>query len=399
MSETFIVAQIITAINLGYEVQILAHKILETDSYLRSNLITHYELLDKIKLEDYKIPKNKIKRLCKWLFLFFKNSMDISFIYKYYKEQSQFSLTWLYQWYFYKQLNHVAIFHVQYGTSAKPLAILKKIGFLKPKLIVTFHGHDAFFPINGFIPKDGYYDDLFRYGDLITANTPYLGTQLLALGCPKEVLQLIPVGVDTDFFYPVFQKKITKAPLKLITVGRLDVLKGQINCIEAVYLLLKRGIDVSLTIIGEGDQRKYLENKIVETKLDDCIFLCGKKSQIFIREELHKHEVYLHMGVPNVNGLRETQGLATLEAQACGLPVVVFDSGGVKYTVAEGLSGFVCPEEDIEAVVNKIAFLVENPEQLEKMGANAVVFVKENYDQKIINKKWKNIYNTLINGK
>ena len=131
LSETFIVAQIVSAINLGYEVEILVHKILETEPNLRSSLIAQYGLMDKIKLEDYKIPKNKFTCLYKWIVLLLKNSMDMEFIYKFHKEQSQFSLTWLYQWYFYKQLNEVVLFHVQYGTGAKPLDILKKIGFLK----------------------------------------------------------------------------------------------------------------------------------------------------------------------------------------------------------------------------------------------------------------------------
>lgn len=399
LSETFIVSQIVTAINLGYEVQILAHKILETDSNLRSSLIAQYSLIDKIKLEDYKIPKNKVLRLCKWLLLLFKNSMNFGFVYRYHKEQSQFSLTWLYQWWFYKQLNHAAIFHVQYGTNTKPLAVLKKIGFLKPKLVVTFHGHDAFFPISGFIPKEDYYDNLFHYGDLITANTPYLGNKLLELGCVKEMLQLIPVGVDTDFFYRKNKNKQTNTTLKLITVGRLDKVKGQHHAIEVVRQLINENIDVDLTIIGSGEELCNLQNLIKKNGLEEYVNLEGRKSPLEIREALWNHDVYLLMAVPLPDGRRETQGLATLEAQACGLPVVVFDSGGVKYTLKEGVSGYVCPEGDVESVVAKIELLAKNPGQIGLMGSKAVLFVKENYSQSLIDKKWEIIYNKVINGK
>ncbi|WP_222861338.1 hypothetical protein, partial [Seonamhaeicola marinus] len=82
---------------------------------------------------------------------------------------SKFSLTWLYQLHFYKQFNTAHAIHVQYGTNVNPLDVLKKVGFLKPSLIVTFHGHDVFFPISGYIHNNGYYDNLFGFGDLITA--------------------------------------------------------------------------------------------------------------------------------------------------------------------------------------------------------------------------------------
>jgi colanic acid/amylovoran biosynthesis glycosyltransferase len=307
-------------------------------------------------------------------------------------------LTWLFQWIFYNTFRDVDVFHVQYGTNSNPLSILKKIGF-KPSLIVTFHGHDAFFPINGFIPNDGYYDNLFQYANLITANTPYLGGKVLELGCPQELLTLIPVGVNGGFFYPNKHSKGDNKILKLVSVGRLDKFKGHINCIEALHLLLNRGIDASLTIIGEGEQRLSLENLIYEYQLEEKVFLLGKKSQFEIRQELWKHDIYLHMGVPSTNGLRETQGLATLEAQACGLLAIVFDSGGVKYTVDDGVSGYIFREYDIKAVVEKLEFLSKNQEMIDKIGENGVLFVKKEYDQQVIDKRWKVLYDNLSNGK
>ena len=58
ISETFLVAQITTAINLGYHIKIITRKIIVNNLAL----IEDYQLLDKIIIEDYKIPKNKIVR-------------------------------------------------------------------------------------------------------------------------------------------------------------------------------------------------------------------------------------------------------------------------------------------------------------------------------------------------
>ena len=396
LTETFIVAQIVTAIKLGYEIEILVRKRIEESTNLRSNLIEEYGLLKKVIIEDYKIPKNRILRYIKWILLLVINVAHFNNILSYHKEQSKFSLTCLFQWVFYNRFIEADLFHVQYGTNSNPLATLKKTGF-KPALIVTFHGHDAFFPISGYIHNNGYYDNLFKYGNLITANTPYLAEKIIDLGCPKEKLKIIPVGVDTDFFYSNNDKKKCSDTLKLITVGRLHEMKGQVYCIEAVRILINKGIDVTLTIIGEGAERITLEKLIIEYQLESKVFLSGKKSQEEVRRALWESDVYMLTGQATMNGLRESQGLATLEAQACGLPVVVFDSGGVKYTLEDGISGFVCEEYDIDCMISKVKILIEDTEMAKKMSDQAVTFVNKNYSQKVIDSKWKTIYNNLSN--
>jgi colanic acid/amylovoran biosynthesis glycosyltransferase len=357
-----------------------------------------YDIEKKIILENYNIPNNKVVRLLKWIVILGLNFKYLKQIIQYHNENKKFSLTWLYQWFFYQKFNDVSVFHIQYGTNSKPLDILKKTGF-KPSLIVTFHGHDAFFPINGYIANNGYYDNLFKYGNLITANTPYLADKIIELGSPNELLAIIPVGVDTDFFYPNKETRTICKTLKLITVGRLDKVKGHDFCISAVADLISKGFDVTLAIVGVGAERKSLEDLIAKHKLEDKVFMKGKKSQLEVRQELWEHDVYLLTAVALPDGRRETQGLATLEAQACGLPVIVFDSGGVKYTLEDGISGFVCEEYDVEAFVTKIIKFIKNPNLLTNMSNQAVTSVNKNYSQKVTDKKWKLMYENLSNEK
>jgi colanic acid/amylovoran biosynthesis glycosyltransferase len=392
VSETFLVAQIVTAINLGYNIKIITRKLINNNI----SLIEKYQLLDKVIIEDYKIPKNKIHRILKWIQLLVSNLIDVNFIIKYYDECPKFSLTWLYQWVFYKQFNNVSVVHIQYGTYKYPIDILKKTGFFKPAIVVTFHGHDAFFPLYGYIENNGYYESLFNNDILISANTIYLADKIKELGCPKDKISIIPVGVDTSFFYPNKDLKKHKEPIKLITVGRLDKVKGHEYCIEVIKGLLKKGINATLTIVGEGEERCNLETLIKKYKFEDNIFLVGSKEPIEVRTELWNHNVYLLLAVPVEYNRRETQGLATLEAQACGLPAIVFDSGGVKYTVKNEVSGFVCKEFDIEDVVKKVELLSCNKDVLEKMGKNAVEFVNMEYSQKIIDEKWEYFYKKII---
>ncbi|MFI1745815.1 glycosyltransferase [Thalassobellus sediminis] len=393
ISETFLVAQIITAINLGYDIKIITRKIIYNNIYL----IEEYELLDKIIIEDYKIPKNKIVRVLKWVLLFIFNLKQIRFIISYFKQQPAFSLTWLYQWVFYKQFSNLDIIHIQYGTYKYPVDLLKKTGLFKPEIIVTFHGHDAFFPLYGYIENNGYYDDLFSSNVLITVNTNYLAEKVKALGCNKNKLDIIPVAVNTSFFHPNNRIKKQEKLIKLITVGRLDKVKGHQYCIEVVNKLVKKGVNVILTIVGEGEERCNLNALIKKHKLEDHVFLEGSKPPLGVREALWNHDVYLLLAVPVEFSRRETQGLATLEAQACGLPVVVFDSGGIKYTVKDGVSGFVCKEFDVNDAALKIELFNQNRALIKEMGEQATIFVNNNYAQNIIDQKWKHVYNEIIN--
>lgn len=398
LSETFISAQVITALNCGYDVKLIIRELLDFETSKQQDLIAKYEIDKKIIVENYKIPKSRIIRLFKWIVILIINFKKVKQISHYYREHSKFSLACLYQWSFYNQFNDVDIFHVQYGTNSKMLSLLKKVGF-KPSLIVSFHGHDAFFPINGIIPNNGYYDNLFKYGDLIVANTPYLAEVIIGLGCPNEILKIVPVGVDTNFFYHKKAQRVDKIS-KLIIVGRLNIVKGHIYAFEVIKKLKFEGFDLVLTVVGEGPERKKLESYIIDNNLGDSILLVGAKCQEEIRELLWQNDIFLFTSVSLHDGKStETQGLAIIEAMACGLPVVVFDSGGVKYTLENGVSGFICDEYDIDCMSAKVKELIENNHILTEMANQAIYFVNNNYSQKEIDKKWEIIYSGLSNEK
>lgn len=396
VSETFIIAQIITAIQLNYEVIILVNKVLNFKQSLHEDLLLKYKLNEFIILEDVKIPENKILRFLKIFYLFISNLSSLKSILNFYKFQKEKSFSWVFYWQFYKQFNTSnAIFHIQYGNNKFPIDVLKAKCNYKAKVITTFHGHDAFFPMHGHIPNDGYYDFLFESADVITANTKYLANKIEELGCPTNKLKLVPVGVDTDCFNITNKMQPTTPILKLINVGRLDPVKGHVYLVEIVNQITKKGVGVHLDIIGEGEERKNLEELIQRYNLSENVELVGKKTQSQIKEMYLNADLYVFAAVPLSDGRRETQGLATLEAQACGLPVIAYDSGGVKYTIKENVTGFLFDEFEIEKVVEKLLYLNENRAVIQQMSNNCHKFVDENFSQNVINEKWSNIYSNL----
>lgn len=396
VSETFIIAQIITAIQLNYRVTILVNRVLDFKQSLHEEILLKHNLKDLIVVEDVKIPKNKVSRFFKIFFLLISNLSHLKNILNFYKFQKEKSFSWIFYWKFYQQFNNSnTIFHIQYGNNKSPLDVLKAKCNFKAKVITTFHGHDAFFPMHGHIPNDGYYDLLFESADVISANTNYLADKIENLGCSSEKLKIIPVGVDTDYFNLIHRVQNTSSTLQLINVGRLDPVKGHRYLIEIVHEIVKKGIDIHLSIVGDGAERSNLEQLIQNYNLSEKVKLVGKKTQAEIKEMYLHSDLYVFAAVPLPDGRRETQGLATLEAQACGLPVIAYDSGGVKYTIRENETGFIFDEFEIDKVVEKLLFLNENRAVIQEMSDNCFTFVDENFSQKVINEKWFSIYSNL----
>ncbi|SEP54860.1 glycosyltransferase family 4 protein [Flavobacterium urocaniciphilum] len=396
VSETFIIAQIIMAIQLNYEVKILVSKVLDFKKNLQEELILKHKLNELIIVEDVKNPKNKIIRFLKIFYLFALNISSVKDILNFYKFQKEKSVSWIFYWDFYQQFNNVnTIFHIQYGNNKFPIDVLKAKCNFKAKVITTFHGHDAFFPLNGYIPNNGYYNLLFESANIITANTKYLGDKIEELGCSVNKLKLVPVGVDTDYFNPSNKEQYKNPILKLINVGRLDPVKGQKYLIEIVNQIIKNDVKVHLDIVGEGEERSNLEQLIQQYNLSDSIKLVGKKTQSEIKEMYLNSDLYIFVAVPLPDGRRETQGLATLEAQACGLPVIAYNSGGVKYTIKENETGFLFDEFEIDKVVNKLLFLNQNRTIIQEMSHNCHKFVADNFSQNVIKEKWSIIYSNL----
>ena len=395
LSETFIISQILIAIECGYRVKILVKELLEINEITHEKLIKQYHLNDKIIFEDYKIPTSKLLRILKALFLILFNLSDLPKLLAFIKEHKKFETKQIYEFHFFKNLEVFDIIHIQYGTNGSPIDKLKKICLLSSKIIVSFHGHDLYFPINGVIKNNGYYDNLFKYSDILVANTEYLKDLLLELRAPVEKIKTIPVAVDTNYFYPLWENKKRSEIINIITVGRLEIFKGQRYGIRCIAELLIKGYKVHYTIVGAGSQEEKLKHYIKEYKIAEHVTMTGRKSQKAIREMLLEQDIFLMTSVTDPNYGVESQGLVTAEAQACGLPVVAFDSGGIKYTIIDEKTGFLVSEYDIEAMIDKIEILIKNCELRNTIGKEAVKYIEQNFSKNKIKATWCKTYASL----
>jgi hypothetical protein len=141
----------------------------------------------------------------------------------------------------------------------------------------------------------------------------------------------------------------------VLTVGRLHWKKGHDYAIAATRALVDRGIDVEYRIVGEGDQLEPTRFAIEDLGLAGRVQLLGALPAQEVRELLAWADVFVHPS------LTEAFGVAAIEAQAMGLPVVCSDAGGLPENVEHGVTGFVVPRRDGAAIAGRLAELVADP--------------------------------------
>jgi colanic acid/amylovoran biosynthesis glycosyltransferase len=261
------------------------------------------------------------------------------------------------------------------------VAKMKSIRVINAEVITTFHGYDAHYKSQKELHNlQKRYKTLFAVSKYITVNTPYLAEKVKALGCASNKLRVIPMGVDLNYFMSqVNRKPINRKEIKLLSVGRLVELKGFEFAIRAIKILVDKGFLLHYTLIGDGELFNDYNILVKRLQLDTGVMFMGKQSQAIIKQELEKHDIFLMSSITDKTGRAEAQGLVTAEAQAMGLPVVAFKSGGVPYTIKDNETGLLVPEKDINAFAETIIKVLEFPELYHSMSEAAKRFAKEEF--------------------
>lgn len=170
---------------------------------------------------------------------------------------------------------------------------------------------------------------------------------------------------------------------KVIAVGRLEYQKGFDILIDLWKKVNEIRNDWILEIYGEGNERKKLENKIKEYRLEDKILLKGIEENIGSK--------YLENSIYIMTSRFEGMPMVLLEAQSYGLPIVSFDCPcGPRDIITNGKDGYIINFGNIEEMVNKILKLIENYDLRKDFSKNAIKNVDKYSKDKII-KKWENL--------
>lgn len=187
---------------------------------------------------------------------------------------------------------------------------------------------------------------------------------------PNIEVTIIPNGVDTDRYIPG-EPIPDDGPLKLLCVARLIKRKGQHHLIKAVKQISDQGVDITLDLVGSGDAEGEYRELVESLQVQDKINFRGYIS----REEIPNFYAQAHVFVlPSYN---EGMSVATLEAMACGLPVIVSRTPGTEELVREGENGFTFEWGDIELLTQLLLKLDSDRALARQMALESRVLAKK----------------------
>ncbi|OQB06675.1 MAG: Alpha-D-kanosaminyltransferase [bacterium ADurb.Bin212] len=197
---------------------------------------------------------------------------------------------------------------------------------------------------------------------------------------PDARIRVIHNGIDLQNAKSKMQKaKNSKGNHFIIgNVGNLNHQKGHEYLIEAMPEILEHYPHAMLEIIGEGEERKNLESKIQDLKLERHVTLLGK--QVDPMSFMAKWDLFV---LPSV---AETFGIVVLEAMSQKLPVVATQVGGVPDIIKHNKNGILVSPHSPESIAEATIELLSRPAKMEQLARNASDRVKDFDWKKIVSK-------------
>jgi glycosyltransferase involved in cell wall biosynthesis len=211
---------------------------------------------------------------------------------------------------------------------------------------------------------------LFRRTAAVLAASEAIAAAARAAHLSHGPLAVVPGAVDVERFTPEADPSAVRQELGLGggpvvgCVARLVPGRGHDVLLEAAVRLRRRWPALRVLLVGRGDGRPALERRVAELGLGDAVVFAGYRSDD-LPAVLTALSCFALLG-----GGSEESGRAVLEAMAAGRPVVAGRFGAMPETVLDGETGWLV-SADAEAVADRVAALLAEPETARRMGEAA----------------------------
>jgi glycosyltransferase involved in cell wall biosynthesis len=237
------------------------------------------------------------------------------------------------------------VLHVQWSASVEQFSWVQAFGI---KLVVSFRGaHINYSPLADLKLADTY-RQLFPKVEGFHGVSHAICKEAARYGASMDKCRVVYSGFDlTGFPKPTPKMTLSKATLKIVSVGRAHWKKGYHYALDAIKILQERGITVTYHIVGVGLDEELTFQRADLGLLEAVVF--GSKLPFQqVLETVRQADVFL---LPSVE-----EGIANvvIEAMLLGTPVITTNCGGMEELVTDGKTGFVVPVRNPEAIADAI---------------------------------------------
>jgi glycosyltransferase involved in cell wall biosynthesis len=205
-------------------------------------------------------------------------------------------------------------------------------------------------------------------------------------GVPPSRVALAPNGRDPAVFHP--DGHGTPDRPTVLFVGALTAGKRPERFIEVVVRLRDQGAQVRAELIGDGPLRDEVAGPAKRAGIE----LLGSRSDV--DERMRHADVMVFCSRPAGEGMPGV----LIEAGLSGLPVVATSVPGVTSIVVDGETGFVCPVEDVAAMVEATTRLVADPALRSAMGRAARQRCVDNFSLAAVAARWLALIEPLVDA-
>lgn len=252
----------------------------------------------------------------------------------------------------------------------------------RPLILHTYHGHvlEGYFGRAQSAAYRVLERGLARVSDRLIGVSQATVDDLVRLGvAPRSKFRVVPLGLELDRFLAAlpeagaaFRREVGASEDDVVAsvVGRLVPIKRVDRALRAVAAARQQGAPLFLAVVGDGDQRRALEQLAVELGLGPAVRFLG------YRQDLDAIAAGTDMAL--LSSDNEGTPVALIEAAAAGVPAVATAVGGVAEVVTPDTGIVVDPrrEEELTAALTRVGS--DGPLRLE-MGARARDWVRERY--------------------
>ncbi len=179
------------------------------------------------------------------------------------------------------------------------------------------------------------------------------------------------MGIETRYIRFCIDKVETyKTPcfekMDLVSVGRLSSEKGTEDLLRVFETVNQENDKAILHIVGDGPDYNKIVSLIKEKKLENKVYMHGFQDKQYIYSLLKKTSVYV------MTSFTESFGIVLLEAMACGIPCIAFDSAqGAHEIIENGVNGYLIEERSVDKMKRQICNLLNDRNELIRLSQGA----------------------------
>lgn len=242
-----------------------------------------------------------------------------------------------------------AVAHVHFGTDL--VALWPMLNQLDVPILTTLHGYDinthAEFWRRSWRASRKYPQRLLEIGRdsrvRFVAVSEAIRQRAIEFGLPEERIFVRYIGVDTQQFAPS-GLPLCDRPRRILFVGRMVEKKGPSILIQAFAAVRRQVPDAELVMIGDGPLLPACRSLAASLQVPVQFLAAVQNSRV--QQEMRQTRVFCLPSITAANGDAEGLGMAILEAQAAGVPVVTSARGGAAEAIEDGVTGYAFAESD-----------------------------------------------------